>query len=134
MSEVIETRVAETRRKPEPIPYLPVAHAAGMLDESGRLVAVPTDFHPDFHQPLQAKDFASKPLYMRWRAVQLEGKAEVLRAEAVKMRVDADKLEQQGGKETSTKLRKLDKMREEMKRLTDELKSKGVDVSAILDG
>lgn len=101
--------------------------SAVMVQQRGKLTAIPEDFNPTLHAKLKATDFVDESVFLDFRATSLESLAS-------KMRARADQLRKLGSVEDRARANKLLKMRENMNKLAEQLKSQGIDVEAMLSG
>lgn len=106
---------------------------SGKKDEAGNaimvykrqlLIAIPTDYDPAKHAKLKSSDFTDEAMFLDWRAGALETMAQ-------RMRKRAENLRKIVNVEDRKRANKLQKMREEMEKLSAILKSQNVDVDAL---
>ena len=112
-------------------PALEVAEK--ILEKSGKKVlrptkqieSVPTDYNAKLHKPLNRRDFVDESVFLEFKAVQLEQKAQAMREQAKDLRT-------LGGIKDRADAKKLLALQKRMAELTDKLRAGGkVDVDAI---
>lgn len=107
-----------------------VATLVYVMNEDGthkrlKLSALPADYNSRQHEKLTEADFVDAPLWMEFRATELQTKANSLFKRAKETRA-------LGGVTDKKRAQKLVAMRAKMKELADQLKAQGVDVDALL--
>lgn len=96
-----------------------------MVYKRVKLTTIPTDFDSAKHAKLKSSDFADEAMFLDFRATQLETTAKKFRGRAEQLR----KIENVDDRK---KVNRLEKMREQMAKLEESLKSQGVDTNALL--
>lgn len=110
--------------KPKRAEYV-APQGAAWVDASGKLTAIPDDFDPKKHVPLQRKAFADDGLFWEMRAVHAE-------KQAVEYRRRAEESKRLGGVKDKAKAKQLIRMVERLEALKKQLADQGLDPAAIL--
>lgn len=108
--------------------YLDLPAAKPLLDEEGRLKAVPTDYDYDKHATLKKGDFAQAHLFLDWKATAIERHAAELVKRAQEMRTESDNARKFGDPALRSKAKKVEKMKAKLAELMAELEKQGVSV------
>lgn len=121
----VDTKKAEKNRVKR-IPY--VESEGAQVDGEGLLTVVPTDFDTAKHKAPNRKHFATEDLYCEFRAIILETKVTAYTELAMKLRTQAEQIRQFGDPGQRAKVRRAQKLTDQLKALRDQLKSEGVEV------
>lgn len=114
---------------PEPrVAYISVAPKE-ILNEQGQLTAVPTDYKENKHLAPKRGEFAGEDLFLEWRAITFEVRAAHLSEQAVKFRKQAEDIRQYGDPAQRAKVRRFQRLEEQILALKGELKEQGIEVS-----
>ncbi len=114
------------KNRPARIPY--VESEGAQVNEEGLLTAVPTDFDSAAHKSPNRKHFASEDLYCEFRAIQLEEKVAAYTEQAAKLRQQAAQIREFGDPGQRAKVRRAQKLTDQLKALREQLSAEGVDV------
>ena len=96
------------------------------LDAEGRLTCLPSAWDIDKHEPLKKGDFATEDLFLGWKAAYYDQRAKFFTARAAKIRSDMEALKKFGSPETRKKVRRAQKLAEQLAALNEALKNEGV--------
>jgi hypothetical protein len=116
-------------------------NSSPILNEQGKLLALPREFKDSDgkliqegfnfkkHKPLSKEEFADEPLFLLYKAENLEWRSNRGLKQAANLRKNAELWKTQGDPVKRKKLSKIQKMREAMAKLEAELEAEGVDMS-----
>jgi hypothetical protein len=104
-----------------------------MLNEEGKLTAVPENHDAKKHLPLRKSDFAEETLFFDFRANELEVRGNATLALAKKMREQSATFKKFGDPKKRAQVKRAQRMVEQLAKLKEQLSAEGVDVDAILE-
>ncbi len=127
--EEVDSNAADaTTEKIERKPYIEICDKA-ILNEQGQLTAVPTDYVERKHLAPKRGDFAGEDLFLEWRAITFEARAMHLTEQAAKMRSQAEDIRQYGDPAQRAKVRRFQRLQDQILELKAELGDQGIEVS-----
>lgn len=120
----------EEKERPQRIAYQESDEAKGanLLNEDGLLTGVPVDFDGDKHLRPNRKSFADEADFCEFRAMQDELEAQALTARAAKLREQAEQIRKFGDPGQRAKVRRAQKLAEQLKALQATLKADDIDI------
>lgn len=127
--KVADTSEETKAAPPEPrVAYISVAPKE-ILNEQGQLTAVPTDYKENKHLAPKRGEFAGEDLFLEWRAITFEVRAAHLSEQASKFRKQAEDIRQYGDPAQRAKVRRFQRLEEQIIGLRAELSEQGIEVS-----